>query len=93
MQTGNFEKLQDLIKVTADLVIRLKFKNKNLEQENERLSRQLEILGDGDADKLSGKIKILEQENANLRRFNSNVTSRLAEVLSKVKRLANGVDL
>ena len=88
MKIEQFDHLQNLVKETADLVIKLKFENKTLRENNEKLRQKLA----NGTDKSESKLKKLEQENIGLRQRQEKVTARLMHLRNKVKSLTEGVE-
>lgn len=88
MKIEQFDHLQNLVKETTDLVIKLKFENKTLRENNEKLRQKLA----NGADKSETKQKKLEKENIGLRQRQEKVTARLMHLRNKVKSLTEGVE-
>jgi len=88
MKIEQFDRLQNLVKETTDLVVKLKFENKSLRENNEKLKQKL---ADGTG-KSESKLKRLEKENIGLRQRQEKVTARLMHLREKVKSLTEGVE-
>ena len=88
MKLEQFDQLQKLIKQTSDLVVRLKFENKKLKDDNEKL--QLKI--SNSSNKTVEQLKRLKDENVFLRQRQEKVHSRLMHLRNKVKGLTEGVE-
>jgi FtsZ-binding cell division protein ZapB len=87
MKLEQFDQLQKLIKQTSDLVVRLKFENKKLKDDNEKL--QLKI--SNSSNKTVEQLKRLKDENVFLRQRQEKVNSRLMHLRNKVKSLKESV--
>jgi FtsZ-binding cell division protein ZapB len=88
MSLDQFERLQQLVKDSSDLIVRLKFENNTLKEKNEKLQEELK---DG-TNKSVQKLKRLETENTQLKQRQEKVTSRLMHLRKKVKSLTEGVE-
>jgi FtsZ-binding cell division protein ZapB len=88
MSIEQFDRLQQLVKDSADLIIRLKFENNTLREENKKLQEEVK---DG-TNKSVQKIKRIEAENSHLKQRQEKVTSRLMHLRNKVKSLTEGVE-
>jgi len=83
-----FSQLQQLVKESADLIIRLKFENNRLREKNEKLQKEVQ----NGVNKSVQKLKRLEAQNSLLRQKQEKVTSRLIHLRNKVKSLTVGVE-
>jgi FtsZ-binding cell division protein ZapB len=88
MNLEQFNRLQDMVKESADLIVRLKFENNTLREKNEKLQEEVK---DG-TNKSVQKLKRLEAENSLLKQRQEKVTSRLMHLRNKVKSLTEGVE-
>ena len=88
MTLEQFNRLQQLVKESADLIIRLKFENNTLKEKNEKLEEEVK---DGTYKSVQ-KLKRLEAENNLLKQRQEKVTSRLMHLRNKVKSLTEGVE-
>ncbi len=88
MKIEQFDRLQHLVKETTDLVVKLKFENKSLRENNEKLKQKLA----SGTDKSDIKLKNLEEENISLRQRQEKVTSRLMHLRNKVNNFTEGVE-
>ena len=88
MSIEQFDRLQQLVKESVDLIVKLKFDNNTLRERNEKLQEEVK---DG-TDKSAQKLKRLEAENSLLKQRQEKVTSRLMHLRNKVKSLTEGVE-
>ena len=88
MKLDQFDRLQNLVRETSDVILKLKFENKNLMEKNEKMQREL----DSKSEKTAHKLQRLEEENRILREKQEKVTSRLMHLRNKVKSLNEGVE-
>ncbi len=88
MSLEQFNRLQQLVKESADLIVRLKFENNTLKEKNEKLQEEVK---DGTYKSVQ-KLKRLETENSLLKQRQEKVTSRLMHLRNKVKSLTEGVE-
>jgi len=88
MSLEQFSQLQQLVKESADLIIRLKFENNTLREKNEKLQTEVK----NGLNKSVQKLKRLEAENSLLKEQQEKVTSRLIHLRNKVKSLTVGVE-
>ncbi len=88
----NFEKLQTLVKETADLLVRLKFENKKLREENEKLLKKLENLKVDNNGQTTREIEQLRAKNLVLQKKHDLISTRLSAVLDRVQNLTGSVD-
>jgi FtsZ-binding cell division protein ZapB len=88
MSLEQFNRLQQLVKESADLIVRLKFENNTLKEKNEKLQEEVK---DGTYKSVQ-KLKRLETENNLLKQRQEKVTSRLMHLRNKVKSLTEGVE-
>ena len=88
MSLDEFNRLQQLVKDSAELILRLKFENNALKEKNEKLQEEVK---DG-TNKSVQKLKRLETENSLLKQQKEKVTSRLMHLRNKVKSLTEGVE-
>jgi len=88
MSSEQFNRLQQLVKESVDLIIKLKFDNNTLREKNEKLQEEVK---DG-TNKSVKKLKRLEAENSLLKQRQEKVTSRLMHLRNKVKSLTEGVE-
>jgi len=88
MSIEQFNRLQQLVKESSDLIIRLKFENNTLKEKNEKLQEEVK---DG-TNKSVQKLKRLMAENNLLKQRQDKVTSRLMHLRNKVKSLTEGVE-
>jgi len=92
MQLAQFDKLQQLVKESAELLIRLKFENRTLKKENEQLKQKIKNPEYHVSPEISEKIKTLERENTELRDREKLFRTRLSNLLIRIKTLSVGVD-
>jgi FtsZ-binding cell division protein ZapB len=92
MQLTQFDKLQQVVKDSADVLIRLKFELRNLKKENEQLKQKIENPDYHVSPEISDKIKKLERENDNLRDREKLIRTRLSNLVTRIKSLSPGVD-
>jgi FtsZ-binding cell division protein ZapB len=92
MQLGQFDKLQQLVKESAEFLIRLKFENRNLKKENEQLKQKINNTEYHVSPEITKRIKILERENTELRDREKLIRTRLVNLLTRIKSLSVGVD-
>lgn len=88
MKLDQFDRLQQLVKETADVVIKLKFENKALVDKNVKLQEELNTK----TEKTVQNLKRLEEDNNFLRQRQEKVTSRLMHLRNKLKSLTTGVE-
>ena len=88
MKLEQFDRLQSLVRETTDTVLKLKFENKNLIEENEKMQRELQ----SKSEKTTQKLHRLEEENRILKEKQEKTTSRLMHLRNKVRRLSEGVE-
>ncbi len=88
MKLDQFDRLQQLVKDTADVVIKLKFENKALADKNLKLQEELNTK----TEKTVQKLKRAEEENNFLRQRQEKVTSRLMHLRNKLRSLTTGVE-
>ena len=88
MSLDQFNRLQQLVRESTDLIVRLKFENNTLKEKNEKLQEEVK---DGTTKSVQ-KIKRLETENNLLKQRQEKVTSRLIHLRNKVKSLTEGVE-
>ena len=88
MSLDQFNRLQQLVKDSADLIVRLKFENNTLKEKYDKLQEEVK---DG-TNKSVQKLKRLETENKLLKQRQEKVTSRLIHLRNKVKSLTEGVE-
>ena len=88
MSLEQFNRLQQLVKESADLIIRLKFENNALREKCEKLQEEVK----NGSNKSVQKLKRLETENSLLKQRQEKVTSRLMHLRNKVKSLTVGVE-
>lgn len=87
-----FDRLQILVKESADLLIRLKLENKKLKEENEKLLKQLEQYKNNDSGQATEEIEKLKARNDALKEKHDLISSRLSAVLDRVQNLTGGVE-
>jgi FtsZ-binding cell division protein ZapB len=87
-----FDKLQILVKEAADLLIRLKFENKKLREENEKLVKKLAQIENNENYQTTGEIEQLRAKNRALKQKHDLISSRLSAVLDRVQNLTGGVE-
>ena len=92
MQLAQFDKLQQLVKDSADILIRLKFENRNLKKENEQLKQKINNPEYHVSPEITEKLKKLERENGELRDREILFRTRLFNLLTRIKSLSPGVD-
>ncbi len=88
MSLEQFNRLQKLVKESADLIVRLKFENNTLKEKNEKLQEEVKT----GTDKSVQKLDRLKAENSLLKQRQERVTSRLMHLRNKVKSLTEGVE-
>ncbi len=88
MSLEQFNRLQKLVKESADLIVRLKFENNTLKEKNEKLQEEVKT----GTDKSVQKLDRLKAENNLLKQRQERVTSRLMHLRNKVKSLTEGVE-
>ena len=88
MSLEQFNRLQQLVKESVDLIIKLKFDNNILREKNEKLQKEVK----DDTNKSVQKLKRIESENSLLKQQQEKVTSRLMHLRNKVKSLTEGVE-
>ena len=88
MNLEQFNRLQQLVKESTDLIVRLKFENNTLREKNEKLREEVK----DSTDKSVQKLKRLEEQNSLLKQRQEKVTSRLMHLRNKVKSLTEGVE-
>jgi len=88
MKLDQFDRLQNLVKESSEVILTLKIENKNLLKKNEELQREL----DKKTEKTTQKLKKLEDENNFLKQRQEKVTSRLMHLRNKVRSLSDGVE-
>lgn len=88
MNLEQFHRLQQLVKESTDLIVRLKFENNTLREKNDKLQEEVK----DSTDKSVQKLKRLETENDLLKQRQEKVTSRLMHLRNKVKSLTEGVE-
>jgi FtsZ-binding cell division protein ZapB len=88
MNLEQFDRLQELVKESTDLIVRLKFENNTLREKNEKLQEEVKT----GTNKSVQKLKRLETENNLLKQRQEKVTSRLIHLRNKVKSLTEGVE-
>jgi len=88
MQLLQFEKLRQQIQQVTDLLIKLKLENRQLRYENDNLKKKLKDIPTSQQD----KIKSLEQEITVLKNRQRVASSRLSQMLDRVRDLAGGVE-
>ena len=88
MKLDQFDRLQQLVKETADVVIKLKFENKALADKNVKLQEELNTK----TEKTVQNLKRLEKENNFLRQRHEKVNSRLMHLRNKLRSLTTGVE-
>ena len=88
-----FDRLQVLVKESADLLVRLKLENKKLKEENEKLLKQLEQYKNNDSGQATEEIEKLKARNHALKEKHDLISSRLSAVLDRVQNLTGGVEL
>ena len=88
MELEKFDALQALVKEATDLIIKLKFENKSLKEQNEKLEQEL----NSGSQKAVQKLKRLEENNHDLRQRQEKITSRLMHLRNKVRSLTEGVE-
>ena len=88
MKIEQFDRLRHLVTETTDLVVKLKFENKSLRENNEKLKQKLA----SGTDKSDIKLKNLEEENISLRQRQEKITSRLMHLRNKVNSFTEGVE-
>ncbi len=88
MSLEQFNRLQELVKESADLIVRLKFENNTLREKNEKLQEEVKT----GTNKSVQKLDRLKAENSLLKRRQERVTSRLMHLRNKVKSLTEGVE-
>ena len=88
MSLDQFNRLQQLVKDSADLIVRLKFENNTLKEKYDKLQEEVK---DG-TNKSVQKLKRLETENKLLKQRQEKVTSRLIHLRNKVKSLTESVE-
>jgi FtsZ-binding cell division protein ZapB len=92
MQLAQFDKLQQLVKDSADILIRLKFELRTLKKENEQLKEKINNPEYHVSPEITEKIKLLERENNELRDRERLFRTRLVNLLAKVRSLSPGVE-
>ena len=88
MSIEQFYRLEELVKESVDLIVRLKLENNTLKEKNSKLQEEVK----SGSNKTVQKIKRLEAENRLLKNRQENVTSRLIHLRNKVKSLTIGVE-
>ena len=88
MSLEQFNRLQILVKESADLIVRLKFENNTLREKNEKLQEEVKT----GTNKSVQKLDRLKAENSLLKQRQERVTSRLMHLRNKVKSLTEGVE-
>lgn len=83
-----FDRLQQLVKNTTDLLVRIKYENQTLKEKNEKLNNELQ----NGSQKAVQKLKRLEKENNSLKQQQEKVTSRLMHLRNKIRSLTEGVE-
>jgi len=84
--------LQVLVKEAADLLVRLKFENKKLREENEKLLKKLELHKNNDNSQNTAEIEQLRANNRALKQKHDLISTRLSAVLDRVQNLTGGVE-
>ena len=92
MQLAQFDKLQQIVKDSADIMIRLKFENRNLKKENEQLKQENNNYNTTFSSEITEKIKLLERENSELKDRGKLIRARLGHLLERIKSLSSGVE-
>jgi FtsZ-binding cell division protein ZapB len=88
MKLEEFERLQDLVKETTDLVMRLKFENRELKEKCQKLETKQTVADD----KTVQKLKRLEKENIFLKQQQEKAVSRLMHLKNNVQAMSKGVE-
>jgi FtsZ-binding cell division protein ZapB len=88
MKLDQFDRLQQLVKDSADVIVKLKFENKALTEKNTKLQEALSTK----TEKTAQKLKRMEEENIVLRQRQEKVTSRLMHLRNKLRSLTTGVE-
>jgi FtsZ-binding cell division protein ZapB len=88
MSLEQFNRLQELVKESADLIVRLKFEINTLREKNEKLQEEVKT----GTNKSVQKLDRLKAENSLLKQRQERVTSRLMHLRNKVKSLTEGVE-
>ena len=84
--------MQVLVKEAADLLVRLKFENKKLREENEKLLKKLELHKNNDNSQNTAEIEQLRANNRALKQKHDLISTRLSAVLDRVQNLTGGVE-
>jgi FtsZ-binding cell division protein ZapB len=92
MQLTQFDKLQQMVKESADLLIRLKFENRTLKKDNEKLKQEIDNYNTNVLSETTEKIKLLERENNELKDKTKLIRARLVHLLDRIKSLSPGVE-
>ena len=88
MQLLQFEKLRQQIQQVKDQLIKLKLENRQLRFENDNLQKRLKDIPTSQHDQIKG----LEQEITVLKNRQRVASSRLSQMLDRVRDLAGGVE-
>jgi len=88
MQLLQFEKLRQQIQQVKDQLIKLKLENRQLRFENDKLQKRLKDIPTSQHDQIKG----LEQEITVLKNRQRVASSRLSQMLDRVRDLAGGVE-
>ena len=88
MKLEQFERLQELVKETTDLVMRLKFENRELKAKCQKLEAKQTV----DGDKTLQKLKRLEKENIFLKQQQEKAVSRLMHLKNHIQLVSKGVE-
>jgi FtsZ-binding cell division protein ZapB len=92
MHLTHFDKLQQMVKESAELLIRLKFENRTLKKENENLKQEINNYNTNVLSESTEKIKLLERENKELKDKANLIRTRLVHLLDRIKSLSPGVE-
>ena len=88
MSLEQFNRLQQLVKESVDLIVRLKFENNKLREKNEKLQEEVR----GGTNKSLQKLKRLKAVNSLLKQRQERVISRLMYLRNKVNSLTESVE-
>ena len=92
MKFTQFSKLEQNIKKTVDLVMKLKFENEKLKKELHEIKERMDNGESIPPDQLYNKLKRLEKENDILIKKQKEAALHIGGVISKVKALTKGVE-
>jgi FtsZ-binding cell division protein ZapB len=92
MQLDQYEKLKLKIKDACDLLINIKLENKRLKKENEQLKRNHNHFPKQVPGEMNEKVKNIAYEKKVLQSKQDVLTSRLTNLLGRIKHLTEGVE-